>query len=108
MMKKKFLTLVTLLLLIVFNSFAVKTADIIPKPKKYVANGQVFHLSSDTKILYKGNLGALAIYLGELLSPATGWDLKTQQTDEEQTNTIFLAIDNTRMMLEILLFAIFI
>jgi len=96
MIKKTLITFVSILLLIVFNSFAVKAADIVPKPKKYVANGQVFHLSTETEILYKGNLSALAIYLGELLSPATGWDLITQQTDEEQTNCIFLTIDNTK------------
>ena len=64
-----------LLLLITCGFLPINAADIIPKPKSYVANGQTFSLSPDVNILYTGDLSALATYLGELLSPATGWDL---------------------------------
>ncbi|NKI27514.1 hypothetical protein HCG49_13170, partial [Arenibacter sp. 6A1] len=66
-----------LLFSIIMISFGkAKAADIIPKPQRFEPNGEVFLLHPSTKIQYNDGLEALAVYLGETLSPATGWDFE--------------------------------
>ncbi|MDX1328794.1 MAG: beta-N-acetylhexosaminidase, partial [Arenibacter sp.] len=68
-------------------------ADIIPKPQRFEPNGEVFVLHESTKIQYSDGLEALAVYLGETLSPATGWDFELSSSNKSKKNSIQLSID---------------
>ena len=96
-MKKSKTILLLLLTLILFNLKTVQAADIIPKPKSYVTNGQTFYLSPNVKILYSGELKELAYYLGEKLSPATGWDFHVKEANSKDSEYISLLIDSSKI-----------
>ena len=68
-------------------------ADIIPKPVKYEPNGEKFVFTSETKILYKGDLKSVADLLASALSPATCLDLKAESSSKPEKNSIFISID---------------
>lgn len=70
-----------------------KTTDIIPKPQRFEPNGEVFVLNQSTKIEYSNGLEALATYLGETLSPATGWDFELSPSNKPKKNSIQLTVD---------------
>ncbi|MGQ7870938.1 beta-N-acetylhexosaminidase [Sunxiuqinia sp. sy24] len=83
--------------LFVLTSFTGLLAqDIIPKPKSYTTNGEVFKLTSDVQILYSGNLKEMAEYLGASLSPATGWDFEINKSKSAKEKSIVLSIDNSK------------
>ncbi|MCM4169382.1 hypothetical protein KCTC52924_00415 [Arenibacter antarcticus] len=83
-----------LLFFVLMISFAqAKATDIIPKPQQYAPNGEVFLLNQKTTIQYDTGLEALADYLGETLSPATGWDFELSSSNRSKKNSIHLAID---------------
>ncbi|NKI28524.1 family 20 glycosylhydrolase, partial [Arenibacter sp. 6A1] len=52
-----------------------------------------FLLHPSTKIQYNDGLEALAVYLGETLSPATGWDFELSSSNKSKKNSIQLSID---------------
>ena len=83
-----------LLFSIIMISFGkAKATDIIPKPQQYEPNGEVFLLNQSTKIQYDVGLESLANYLGETLSPATGWDFELSILKKSKKNSIYLTID---------------
>ena len=82
-------------LLIISSLISLQAQNIIPKPKSYKANGDVFRLTSDTKIFYSGELKAMAEFLGESLSPATGWDFAIEKSNTSANNSISILIDNS-------------
>lgn len=84
-----------LLLFVTANTFATGDLDIIPKPQKCISNGQTFQLTQDVTILYTNDLGNLAEFLSESLSPATGWDFAVSKTDHSHKHSIFLSIDDS-------------
>jgi hexosaminidase len=75
--------------------FHATATDLIPKPLKYQGNGEVFELTQDVKIIYGDELGALANFLAESLSPATGWDFDVQAGTKGSKNSIFLTLDSS-------------
>ncbi len=83
-------------LLIISNLISLHAQDIIPKPKSYTSNGEVFQLTPDVKILYLGDLEAMAQYLEESLSPATGWDFAIEKSKTVANNSISISIDNSK------------
>jgi len=89
----KQLTMLLLLLLVWGSSLCLASSDLIPKPLKYQANGEVFELTQEVKIIHEEELGALANYLAETLSPATGWDFTIQSGKKGAKNSIFLSLD---------------
>ena len=97
-MKKILLVITNLAILFACSYLPLNAMDIIPKPKSYVANGEIFNLSPDVKILYSGDLKELANYLGETLSPATGWDFNVERVDSMQGKSIVLSIDNSKIL----------
>ena len=83
-------------LLIISSLISLQAQDIIPKPKSYNANGEVFQLTPDTKIIYSGELKAMAEFLDKSLSPATGWDFEIVETKPLLGNTISISIDDSK------------
>ncbi len=53
------------ILLVISSFLSLQAQDIIPKPKEYKANGEVFQITSEMEILYSGELKAMADFLGE-------------------------------------------
>lgn len=78
--------------MIMFYGQAVAT-NIVPKPQRFEPNGEMFVLDQATKIQYSNDLQALAAYLGETLSPATGWDFELSVAKKSKKNSIYLSID---------------
>ena len=83
-------------LLIISSLLSLQAQDIIPKPKSYKANGEVFQLTPDTKILYSGELKAMAKFLDESLYPATGWDFTIDKSNVGTEKSISISIDNSK------------
>lgn len=75
----------------------VNAQEIIPKPKSYEKNHDVFYLTSEVDIVYSGNLKALAGLLAESLSPATGWDFEIVKTNSNSEKVISISIDKTQV-----------
>lgn len=93
-MLKTILGKTCLLFFVVINSYGQSvTTDIIPKPQRFEPNGEMFLLDQSTEIRYGKGLEALATYLGETLSPATGWDFDLSPSNKSQKNSIQLSID---------------
>ena len=84
-----------LLVMAVSNISAQEDPDIIPKPLSLNMNGSSFQLTKETIINYDDKLEPLAIYLTELLSMPTGWDVEIQSSDEPTSNSIFLSVNDT-------------
>ena len=76
----KKITTTILYLLIITNLNALQAQDIIPKPKSYNQNGEVFQLTSDVNILYSGDLKEMAEFLAKSLSLPTGWDFTIKKS----------------------------
>ncbi len=89
-------TFLILCLPIISSLVSLQAQDIIPKPKEYKTNGEVFQLTHDVKILYSGELEAMANYLEESLSPATGWDFAIEKSTTKADNSISILIDNSK------------
>ena len=87
--------LIISVLLIISHSITSQTTDIIPKPINYKTNGAVFQLTSDVKINYSEGLKAMAEYLEETISPATGWDFVLEKSKAAKGKTISISIDNS-------------
>ena len=94
MNKRKIFLIV--LLLIIGNIVSAQTTDIIPKPKNYKANGEIFQLTSDVQINYSGELKAMAEYLAKTISPATGWDFILKKSKATKGKSISISIDNSK------------
>lgn len=74
-------------------------AAVIPKPVTVTSTGDYFILKPQTLISYQsGNeeLRAIALYLGERLKPATGFDLKLAPSDAEAKADIYLTLTGTQ------------
>ena len=68
-------------------------AVLIPKPLKIEATGSSFELNDATKIILSSKeLSGLGIYLNNLVSPATGYSLKTTQGNTPEENSIYLGL----------------
>ena len=90
-------TKILISILLVIGSFTnILAQDIIPLPKSYTSNGEVFQLTPDAKILYSGELEAMAEYLEETLSPATGWDFDVAQAKSASSNSILISLDKLK------------
>jgi len=76
----------------------VTAQDIIPKPKSTALNNEVFRLTRETKILHSGDMEEMANFLGESLSPATGWDFTIGKSNTTSNNSILLAVDNSKKL----------
>jgi hexosaminidase len=85
------------ILIVVGGVLSLKAQDIIPKPKMYKANGEVFQITSDMQILYSDELKAMAGFLGESLSPATGWDFELKESISSNEKFIALSIDKAQV-----------
>lgn len=90
-MKKTFLPLISMLLIGLLNQCTQKmpienlTLNLVPLPEKVEQYAGNFALGPETKILYTaGNeeMKSLALYLSELIGPATGFDLEVSETDK--------------------------
>ncbi|SIR31721.1 beta-N-acetylhexosaminidase [Maribacter ulvicola] len=93
-MLKTILGKTSLLVFVILISYGRSmAADIIPKPERFEPNGEVFLLHPSTKIQYGHGLEALAAYLGETLSPATGWDFELSSSNRTTKNSIQLSVD---------------
>jgi hexosaminidase len=67
---------------------------IIPRPVKMTFSDEVFVLTEDTEIIASDELHGVAVYLQNLLSPATGFKLpNSTQTTESLKEKIILKID---------------
>ena len=82
-------------MLIISSLISLQAQDIIPKPRNYNANGDVFQLTSDVNIIYSDELKAMAEFLGESLSPATGWYFTIEKSKPAANNSISILIDNS-------------
>ncbi len=91
LMKKTLLLSISLLLIGSFNQCTQKmpiedqTLNLVPLPEQVEQYAGNFTVGPETKILYStGNeeLKSLALYLSELIGPATGYDLDVAETDK--------------------------
>lgn len=74
-------------------------AGVIPKPVSVTSTGDYFILKPKTLISYQsGNeeIRGIALYLGERLKPATGFDLKLAPSDAEAKADIYLTLTGTQ------------
>ena len=92
---KKIITTI-LYLLIITNLNALQAQDIIPKPKSYNQNGEVFQLTFDVNILYSGDLKEMAEFLAKSLSLPTGWDFTIKKSKSLKANSIFISTDSSK------------
>ncbi len=88
--------ILTSILLIVASFTSILAQELIPKPKHYSPNGEVFQLTPDINILYSGELKEMAYLLNESLSPATGWDFIIEKSDTVMDNSILISIDKSK------------
>ncbi len=65
-------TIVLITILYILSGLSIQAQNIIPKPKSYKTNGEVFKLTNDVKIFYTENLKETAAFLEESLSLPTG------------------------------------
>jgi len=87
-----------ILFLITFVSLsAVQAQDIIPLPKSYKSNDEVFRLTSDVEICYSEDLKEMAGLLAESLSPATGWDFDVLKSKSIDNKYISISVDKTML-----------
>ena len=68
---------------------------VIPQPAKLVSSPGRFKLEPDTRIKASGDLMGIAKYLGELLRPATGYSLTSEEisSNDPKPNEIVLTTD---------------
>jgi hexosaminidase len=74
------------------------SASIIPRPVSMNGTGGWFVLRQKTIICYQGNneeVRQVALYLGQNLKPATGFDLKLVPSEEAQKFSIYLTLTGT-------------
>ncbi len=90
-MKKTILLLISMLLIGSLNQCTQKvpienqTLNLVPLPEKVEQYAGNFTLGPETKVLYAaGNeeLQSIALYLSELIGPATGYDMEVSDTDK--------------------------
>ncbi len=93
-MKVRFTAIVICIAAVLTQPYSVKAegASIIPAPVKVELTEGVFTLTPDTVIIVTAETDSVGQYLAQLLSSATGFDLKVRQSSpaENRANRIFL------------------
>lgn len=74
--------------------------DIIPKPIQLTQETGAFTLTPQTVISYAPGLQPQAAYLQEVLSASTGWDLKLEEGEKYNGNSIRLSLETEGIMPE--------
>ena len=74
--------------------------DIIPKPIQLTQETGAFTLTPQTVISYAPGLQPQAAYLQEVLSASTGWNLKLEEGEKYNGNSIRLSLETEGIMPE--------
>lgn len=75
-----------------------KEVSIIPLPKEIKSKQGEFRLTNETQIIYSPDneeVKSVAVYLAELISPATGYNLSISSASAPKKHSVFLKINDS-------------